>query len=427
MKTAYVNGYILDGTENMVPEAGKVIIVEDKKIVAVEPKETAKLEGCEVIDLKGKYILPGMINLHVHLPGTGKPSKKQINLPLICKLLTCCGLGRKVGASMGARAAKAALLSGTTTLRTVGGISVFDTQVRDEIQSGQRIGARLLAADCAISVEGGHMAGTFAHIAHSAEEAAALVDKIAERKPDLIKLMITGGIMDTDSTGAPGKVLMPESYVKAACDRAHALGYQVAAHCEGTEGIRMALKNGVDTIEHGSFPDQEILDLYKARGAAHVITISPALPYANEFPGMFNSTRAAVENARVLLNGMVEMAKACLQEGIPVGLGTDSSCTYVTQYGFWREIAYFVKYCGVTPAFAIHTATQVNAEIAGIGDLAGTIEAGKSADMFVVDRDPINDLTALDKPSMVIFEGKRYDDPKPDRYPEVDAVLDKLA
>ena len=141
---------------------------------------------------------------------------------------------------------------------------------------------------------------------------------------------------------------------------------------------------------------------------------------------MFNTSPTAVENSRVLLSGMQAMAKECLKEGVPVGLGTDSSCTYVTHYGFWREILYFVHYCGVTPAFAIHTATEVNASIAGIGDLVGTIAAGKLADMIVVDRNPLEDLTALGAPSAVIFEGKRIDDPKPARIPQVDEVLDQM-
>ncbi len=425
-KTAYINCVILDGTKDMVPVTGKVIIVDDTRIAAIEDAHGADLSGCEIVDLGGKFILPGLINLHVHLPGSGKPSKKPMNLERICKLITSCELGNKIGCAMVAGNAKNALMAGVTTVRSVGSISNYDSRVRDDIAKGKRVGPRILPANCAISVPGGHMAGTFAYPATSAEEAASLVDTIAKDKPALIKLMITGGIMDSDEVGEPGALRMPEDYIKAACDRAHELGYKVAAHCEGQAGVRAALKNGVDTIEHGAKPDAEIIDLMKKTGACQVLTLSPAIPYVKRLPGLFNLSEAAVTNSITVVDGMVQMAKTCLAEGITVGLGTDSACSYSTQYDMWRELVYYVKYCDVTPAFALHTATQINAGIAGIGDITGTIEVGKSADMIVVDEDPTKNLQTLRNVRKVIMEGRLIDSPTVKKYEETETVLDSF-
>ena len=171
-----------------------------------------------------------------------------------------------------------ALYSGVTTIRSVGGVEDFDSRLRDDIAAGKKKGPRILAGNMAVSVPNGHMAGSLAYIAHSAEEAVEFVRKIAEDGPDLIKLMITGGVYDATVKGEPGVLRMPAEYVKAACDEAHKLGFHVAAHAESPEGIKIALRNGVDTIEHGAKPDDEMMALFKETGSALVATLSPAPP-----------------------------------------------------------------------------------------------------------------------------------------------------
>ena len=425
MKVAWINGIILDGTLDMVPQKGMAILTDNKIIYDIVSENNIP-EGYEIYDLKGKYILPGLINLHVHTPGTGRPSKKPMDLNKICKVITSCKLSREIGIQIVSKNMKNALMAGITTVRAVGGIADFDTTVRNRIAKGKYQGPRLLAADLAISVPGGHMAGTFAHIANNADQAKTLVDEIAKGKPDLIKLMITGGIMDSEEIGKPGKLLMPKEYVYAACKRAHELGYPVAAHCEGTEGVKVALECGVDTIEHGAMPTEEILSLFKEKNAAQVLTISPAIPYVSGFPGMFNISQTAIINSQALLKGMTQMAKENLKAGILVGLGTDSACSYSTQYDMWRELVYFVKYCDVTNNFALHTATLVNAQIAGIDKLTGSLEPGKSADMIAVEGNPLEDLTLLRDVKLVVCEGRIYNNPKVKKYAEVEAALDTL-
>lgn len=427
MKYAYTNCTILDGKKDMVPQTGLAVITEDDKIVEILSDSDIP-EECKIIDLEGAYLLPGLINLHVHLATDGKPPKqkaKAVNYKRLFEILTKSRIVKSAVRNKTAKRAKTELMSGVTTIRTVGGILDFDGQVRDAINKGEKIGPRILAANRGISVPGGHFAGSLATESMSPEEAAADVREIAKTKPDLIKLMVTGGVMDADVEGEPGVLRMPPEVIKAACDEAHKLGFQVAAHVESPAGLKAALENGVDTIEHGSMPNEEIIALFKERKAADVCTISPALPYAMFELEESRALPVAKSNGKIVMDGMIECAKVCLENNIPVGIGNDVSCPFVTHYNFWRELCYFKKYCNVTSSFALHTATLVNAQIAGIDDITGSIEAGKSADMIVVKENPLDNLAALKNVKKVVMRGKLIENPKVDRMQDVDSLLDK--
>lgn len=424
-KYALSNGILLNGLKEMAPERNKTILIEGKKIAdIVDDGDCPK--GYQMIDLKGKYILPGLINMHVHLPATGKPKKKASNPKKLVKLITRNKITNKFGIRLCAGYAKTELLSGVTTIRTVGGVADYDTTIRDMVQRGEILGPRILASNMAVSVPGGHMAGSLAYEAKSSEEATKYVELIARDKPDLIKLMITGGVMDAEVVGEPGVLRMPPDYVKAACEKAHELGMKVAAHVESPQGVLVALENGVDSIEHGARPTEEILRLFKKKKAYQISTISPALPYALFDRNVSHATYEQKENGKIVFDGIIELAKACLANGIPVGLGTDTGCPYITHYDMWRELAYFVKYCKVTPVFALYSATWLNANLAGIGDITGSIEKGKMADMIVCSRSPIEDLAALRNLDMVIKEGMIIESPKVKKMPEVERELDKF-
>ena len=421
---ALINGVLLDGTRDMTPQTGKIVCVEGGKIAAVTDGPVPA--GYEPVDLAGRYILPGLINLHVHLPASGKPKKKPSDPKKLVKLITSNGLMRRVGVKLCESYARTELLSGVTTVRTVGGVADFDTIIREKAAAGEILSPRVVASNMAVSVPGGHMAGSLAYEARTPEEAAAYVERIAAEKPDLIKLMITGGVMDAEVVGEPGVLRMEPSLVKAACDRAHGLGMKVAAHVESPEGVRVALENGVDSIEHGAKPDEEILRLLREHGAFQVATLSPAIPYALFDRSVSRATYEQQENGKVVLEGVIAMAQACLENDIPVGLGTDTGCPYVTHYDMWRELCYFVKYCGVTPTFALHSATLLNARLAGIDSVTGSVEAGKAADLIVCDRDPLADLSALRSLHMVIKDGVRIEHPAVKKLPEVERELDKF-
>ena len=417
-KYAITNAVLLDGTEHMTPQTGKIVCIDGDRIVRI--CDGGAPAGFEEVNLDGMYLMPGLINMHVHLPASGKPKKKPSDPKKLVKLITSNGLTRRVGVNMCAGSAKTELLSGVTTIRTVGGVADFDTIIRDRAAAGEIIAPRVVASNMAVSVPGGHMAGSLAYEARSAQEAADYVRRIAAEKPDLIKLMITGGVLDAEVVGEPGVLRMQPELVHAACDTAHALGMRVAAHVESPEGVRVALENGVDSIEHGAKPDEDILRLFTEKNAFDICTISPALPFALFDRAVSHATYEQQENGKIVFDGIVSMAKACLNAGIPVGLGTDTGCPYITHYDMWREICYFVKYCGVTPAFALYSATLLNAELSGIASRTGSIEAGKDADLIVCAKNPLDDLTALRKLDLVIRGGYRIDHPTVKKMPDVE-------
>jgi len=425
MKYIIKNGIILDGTKDMELIYDKAIFINGEKIEKIADKDAQIPSGYTVIDADGKYILPGLINMHVHLAGNGKPQKKQRDNAKLVRFLFSNTISAKIAEAMVAGYAKIELMSGVTTIRTVGGLRDLDTKIRDAIAEGKKDGPRILAANEGISVPGGHMAGSVAIAATSIEEAVELVRKADSQKVDLIKLMITGGVLDAKEKGVPGEMKMPPAMIKAICDEAHKLGYKTAAHTESTEGVVEALKNGVDSIEHGAAPTDEMIRLFKEHNAFLTTTLSPALPYALFPREVSNASEVEQFNGNVVFEGIKNCAKAALENGIPVALGNDVGCPWITQYDFWRELVYFQKYTGVSNAFTIYTATLNNANLAGIGDITGSIEEGKCADLIMVKKDPLKDLTALREVDMVMARGRLYEHPSVKRKEIVDEQLDK--
>lgn len=410
---------------------GQVILVENERITEILPAEEAgkrnlKASGYEEIDLQGKYILPGLINMHVHLAGNGKPQKKQRDNEALVKKIMSNGLTKAIAYNMVCGFAKDELYSGVTTIRTVGGLGDFDTRLRDDIAAGKKPGPRILAANEGISVPGGHMAGSVAIAAGSIEEALQHLEIAKAQKVDLVKLMITGGVLDAKEKGVPGELKMAPEMVKAVCDKAHAMGYKVAAHVESPKGVKVALQNGVDSIEHGAKADEEMIALFKEHNAFLCTTLSPALPYALFDRSITNASEVEQFNGNVVFEGIIDCAKAAIANDIPVVLGNDVGCPWITQYDFWRELYYFHKYVGVSNTFALYTATCRGAEMAGIGDITGTLEPGKCADMIVVEKNPLEDIRALRNVDMVVSQGKVLRSPKVKKKQIVETELDKF-
>lgn len=415
----------------MQVQEGQVILVENERITEILPAEEAgkrnlTASGYEEIDLQGKYILPGLINMHVHLAGNGKPQKKQRDNEALVKKIMSNGLTKAIAYNMVCGFAKDELYSGVTTIRTVGGLGDFDTRLRDDIAAGKKPGPRILAANEGISVPGGHMAGSVAIAADSVEEALQHLETSKAQKVDLVKLMITGGVLDAKEKGVPGELKMAPEMVKVVCDKAHTMGYMVAAHVESPEGVKAALKNGVDSIEHGAKADEEMISLFKEHNAFLCTTLSPALPYALFDRSITNASEVEQFNGNVVFEGIIDCAKAAIANDIPVVLGNDVGCPWITQYDFWRELYYFHKYVGVSNAFALYTATCRGAEMAGIGDITGTLEPGKCADMIVVEKNPLEDLLVLRNVDMVIVQGKVIRAPKVKKKQIVETELDKF-
>ena len=216
MKYAFDNANLLDGTKDMRVQPGLCVLTDGETITDIVPAGTAPA-GYTRIDLRGRCLLPGLINMHVHLAGSGKIQKKQRDNEKLVRRILSNPVSRAVAYRMVCAFARDELLGGVTTIRTVGGLSTFDTRLRDEIAAGRRVGPRILAANEGISVPGGHMAGSVAIAAGTIDQALAQVDAVHAQGADLVKLMITGGVMDATERGAPGELKMPPEMVRAVC------------------------------------------------------------------------------------------------------------------------------------------------------------------------------------------------------------------
>lgn len=403
------------------------VYVEDDRIVKID-NDPNIIAGYEVIEGNGKYLLPGLINLHVHMFGSGKPSKILGGGSLQQTVIKVANteIGRKVLKKVLAKNMKDALYSGVTTLRSVGDFFYSDIEIRDLINSGKIIGPTVYASGPAITVPNGHGDKTFALTGSTNEQLLDIVKQNDSHHVDLIKICITGGVMDAKVKGEPGEVKMSYEMAKAICDKAHELNYMVASHTESEKGVEIAAKAGVDTIEHGSVFSDETARLMKKHNTAFVCTLSPALPLASFDPKLTKLNSMCVYNAKVVFDNMVEGISKALRYYIPVGLGTDSSCPFVTQYNMWREVYYFAKYLHVSNSFALYTATLQNAIILKKEKDIGSIEVGKIADMILIDRNPLLDLKALKDVNMVICKGKLYKDCKIKKNDKLESELDKL-
>ncbi|MFR1639285.1 MAG: amidohydrolase family protein [Eggerthellaceae bacterium] len=188
----------------------------------------------------------------------------------------------------------------------------------------------------------------------------------------------------------------------------------------------MGLEAGVDTIDTAP-ADDELIALFKRTepGASSLTcTVSPALPFVELDPEKTKSTEVQKVNGRIVYEGIVRAAQQALAAGIPVGLGTDSSCPYITHYDMWREVVYFERIVGASRTLALHTATLGNARILGLGDETGSIEEGKAADLIVCDQNPLDNLEALRNVRMVMARGVLDERPRVKRLAELDAELD---
>ena len=420
MKKIYRNVNILDGTEDMKLQEGMKVTVEDGIIISIS-KNDASTEG---EDLGGRYMIPGLINLHVHLPGSGFPKKKQTDSRKLAGLIMSNALLREIGKTICRSSLKTQLLSGTTTIRTVGGLGHMDSDLRDQIKAGKTIGPRLISSDQAVTVPGGHMEGSVAYGAKDEQDFVRFIKDNAGYGTDWIKIMITGGVLDAKVKGEPGEMRMMKQQVKLCCDTAHQLGKKVCAHVESPKGIETALDCGVDKIEHGAAMDDELLKKFKDSSSVLVCTLSPAVPLAKFDPVVTGGNEIQRYNSEVLLEGITEATKKCLKEGIKVGLGTDTVCPFITHYDMWRELEYVHYLCGIDRKTCLYLATLNNAEIIDLDKQTGSIETGKAAEFIITDKNPLDGFDTIRKPYMVVCGEKEYLQPKVKKSDTAEQYLD---
>lgn len=434
MKQIYTNCRLFDGSDSCELQDA-TIVVEDGKITQVETGYfISAYANAEIHNLNGAFVMPGLINAHAHHFASGKPSKTLTGGKLqdLMLLLVHSPLGKPMLRSRGKRALTASLLSGVTCVRGVGDFSYVDVELRDKIKAGKLLGPHFIVSGPAITCPGGHGDGTFAQSAVEPEQFKHLVDERAAHGVDFIKVTVTGGVMDSEVAGEAGLLRMSEEQTRAVCERAAEKGLYVASHTEGPEGIKVNLDAGVYTIEHGSDASDEVFEQWKESGAADICTIAITYPLSVMSPEESKLPPVGQVNAQLVRDRTIKAARRCRELGIPVGIGSDAACPYVTHYDLWRDVYLYHRYVEASPAEALRTVTLGNARILKIDNTTGSIEPGKSADFIVLEpgKNPLEDLRDLAHVDKVVMAGTLIENCQTKlsrfRVPEVDALLDSL-
>ena len=399
---------MFDGKSDHAVTPG-LVLVSGGKITAVGAS-AALPAGAEVIDLGDATLLPGFIDAHTHL--TGEYSENWIQSTLDRLRKTPAEQALDSIANL-----RKTLLAGFTTVRDVASNDYIDVGLRNAVRNGKIIGPRLLVAVHAIGATGGHCdftggfrAGLLAKepgpevgIANGPEAIRAAVRLNVKYGADLIKTCATGGVLSlADDVDTPQ---LTQAELDALVDEAHALKRKAAAHAHGAEGAKRAIRAGIDSIEHGSFLDDEALDMMKARGTFLVPTLMAAqgLRERLERPGAFPpQIRAKAMVAQAAATGMFKRA---LAKGVRIGFGTDAA---VFPHGRNAEEFHLMVDAGMKPADALRAATSADAELLGLADRLGSLEPGKLADVVAVPGDPLQDIRQTEKVFFVMKEGVIY-------------------
>jgi imidazolonepropionase-like amidohydrolase len=396
------------------PRAGRVltnvsVVVEGTTIRGVDPGVAAGAAGDTVIDLRTETCLPGLIDAHVHLTSEYTASSAldrfRLNPPdLAFKSVVF---------------AERTLLAGFTTVRDLGGSAGVNVSLRNAIQAGRIRGPRVLTAGRSVATTGGHADPTNGMRADLAayptpedgvingpEDARRAVRQRYKDGADVIKITATGGVLSVASSGHNPQFTDEE--LRAVVEVASDYGFKVAAHAHGAEGLKRAVRAGVASIEHGTFLDDESVDLMKRHGTYYVPTIVAGKWVAEKskidgfFPEIVRSKAAAV--GPVIQAAFAKAYKA----GVKIAFGTD---TGVSAHGDnAREFGYMVE-AGMPALDAIRAATLDAATLLGIADTLGAVEAGKLADIVAVPQDPTVDIAAMQRVTFVMKNGVVYKRP----------------
>ncbi|WP_258101756.1 metal-dependent hydrolase family protein [Marinoscillum pacificum] len=405
-RTLIYAGRMIDGVSDKM-KTEQTIVVEDKTIVSVEEGYTKPMNGDQIIDLKNKTVMPGLIDMHVHLEGEtskdGYLKEFTMNPADI--------------AFESAKHAKTTLMTGFTTVRDVGGSGV-NISLRNAINKGLVVGPRIYTSGKSLAITGGHADPTNGYredlmgdpsakdgVVNSVEDARKAVRQRYKNGADLIKITATGGVLSVakDGVGAHFSQEEMDQIVKTASD----LGFHVAAHAHGDEGMQRAVKAGVKTIEHGTYMSEETMKLMKEHGAYYIPTITAGMSVAElaKIDGYYPAMVA--KKAAVIGPQISSTFSKAYKMGVPIGFGTDAA---VYPHGEnYKEFIYMVA--GGMPAMeAIKCATSVNAEILGKSDLFGSLKKGLMADIIAVDGNPLEQIDDMGKVSFVMKEGVVYMD-----------------
>lgn len=379
----------------------KTVVIRGGKVEAIRDGFVSE-PGGQVVDLRDKFVLPGLIDSHVHLLHENGPGDR---LHRVTKTPADWAIE-------GVPFAERTLAAGFTTVANLGDENDSIFALRDGIAAGKIAGPRVVAAGNVISPPGGegdlhgYRPDVMALLARpnlctGADECARVVRKHIQRGADIIKIVATGAVLSDAATGLEQQ--FTDAEMVSIVETAHALGRKVVAHAHAAAGVNAALRAGVDSIEHGTFLDAESIRLFKAKGARLV----PTLLAGDTVTGWAkdpNSHLGERSRAKALDVGpkMIAAARRAHDGGVKIAFGTDSS---VSRHGDnAREFALLVK-AGLTPLEAIQTATTGGAEHLGLSAQIGSLAPGKAADLVAVQGDPLKDVTELERVRFVMKAG----------------------
>ncbi|MFL6738325.1 MAG: amidohydrolase family protein [Sphingomicrobium sp.] len=392
-----IPGQPVRGPSTVIVDNGRIVAVRDGHVAPAEP-------DARIIDLSDKTVLPGLIDSHVHLS-----SDRGGEQALLADVRDDPPLHAFETQMNGMKTLRA----GFTTVRNLGDDGGNTMALREAIKRGWVQGPRIVDAAQSISTTGGHMDGRGAlnddlvarwqpnpeNLCDSVESCRRVVRRQIDRGADVIKFATTGGV----NSGTGLATRMFEDEARALVETAHAYGRKVAVHAHGADGIKLALRAGADSIEHGTVMDDEIIKMMKAKGTYYIPTLSTVNGYVER---LAKDPNAYTPEVRKQIDWRIGITGQSLQKAYPAGVriafGTDAG---VSKHGRNAdEFELLVKF-GMPPVEALKAATVNAADLLGLANEVGTIETGKSADIIAVAGDPLQDVTVLKKVDFVMARG----------------------
>lgn len=396
---------LADASNGVVLREQSILIGADGAIIGIEPGYVER-EGASVIDQRTRFVLPGLIDSHVHLSGELGPDQ----------LIEEVTLTAADAALRGAQNARTTLLAGFTTVADLGAHNDATFALRRAIAEGRVAGPRIVAAGFAITPDGGHgdVNGYSPAVndalrsptaCSGADACRRAVRRQIQAGADVIKITATGGVLSNTAAGVEQQ--FSDAELEAIVEAAHAMGRRVTAHAHGAGGINAALRAGVDSIEHGSYTDAESLRLFRRHNAYLVPTILAGVTVEEMAAAGGVLTPAQAAKAREVGSRMRQSIRNARRAGVRVAFGTDSG---VSRHGLNAREFQFLVEGGYTPTEAIRIATVNAADHLQLNGVTGRIAPGYAADIIAVDGDPTQDVAVLMNVRFVMARGVTHKD-----------------